>query len=79
MLGSTTRIRSASTRPPFTPFASTTRPTRASTRSRPPLARPTKLGTARTLILGPDSSSSSSSSSLDWRRPRVASVPGLLV
>ncbi|KAJ3872562.1 hypothetical protein F5051DRAFT_421212 [Lentinula edodes] len=74
MLGSTTRS-------PFTP---TTRPTRASTRSRPPLARPTKRGTARTLILGPDSSSldsssssSLNSSSLDWRRrrPRVPSVP----
>ncbi|KAF8824858.1 hypothetical protein HHX47_DHR7000400 [Lentinula edodes] len=65
MLGSTTRS-------PFTPT-----PARASTRSpftptRPTLARPTKRGTARTLILGPDSSSS-----LDWRRPRlrVPSVP----
>ncbi|GAW09017.1 serine-rich protein [Lentinula edodes] len=63
MLGSTT---ASVIRSPFTPLAST--PTR------PTLARPTKRGTARTLILGPDSSSS-----LDWRRPRprlrVPSVP----
>ncbi|KAJ3888972.1 hypothetical protein GG344DRAFT_67504 [Lentinula edodes] len=61
MLGSAIRSPFTPTRSPFTPLAST--------RSRSPLARPTKRGTARTLILGPDSSS------LDWRRPRVPGVP----